>query len=183
MINKEFIADLSSRGYGHRIENGHVVVDHPGYVYLNKLTSLPEGVTFENQDNVFLGSLTALPEGVTFQNQGSIDLDSLTVLPEGVTFQNQGYVDLSRLTSLPAGVTFQNQGYVYLSSLTDEKQVYMGKEVALRNVDGWTMLIVSERQQGDISVAKSRYFGGGEIAKLKACYIAAMGQFLSLIHI
>jgi len=57
-----------------------------GYVDLSSLTSLPEGVRFENQGSVYLGSLTTLPEGARFENQGYVDLSSLTKLPDGVRF-------------------------------------------------------------------------------------------------
>ena len=95
-----------------------VKFDNQGNVYLHSLTSLPEGVKFDNQGNVYLHSLTSLPEGVKFDNQGDVYLHSLTSLPEGVKFDNQGNVNLHSLTSLPEGVKFDNQGNVYLHSLT-----------------------------------------------------------------
>jgi hypothetical protein len=87
-------------------------------VWLSSLTSLPEGVKFNNGGNVWLSSLTSLPGGVEFNNRGDVHLSSLTFLPEDVEFNNTGNVHLSLLTSLPEGVEFNNGGNVWLSSLT-----------------------------------------------------------------
>jgi mannitol/fructose-specific phosphotransferase system IIA component len=151
--------------------------ENQGSVYLGSLTTLPEGIKFENQGYVDLGSLTTLPEGIKFENQGSVYLGSLTTLPEGIKFENQGSVDLRSLTTLPEGIKFENQGYVYLRSLTNEKQLYLGKERVLRNIDGFTMLITSTRNQGDMVISNARYFGGGDIDKLKKCFVVRSGNF------
>ena len=108
---------------------------------------------------------------------GSVYLRSLTTLPEGVKFENQGYVDLRSLTTLPEGVKFENQGPVDLRSLTKEKQTYLGKERMFRHIDGFTMLISSTRNHGDITISNARYFGGGDIDKLKKCFVAQSGEF------
>jgi len=89
-----------------------------------------------------------------------------------VKFENLGYVDLESLTTLPEGVKFENQGYVYLESLTSPVQTYLGKEREFRHIDGHTMLIISKKEQDDYTVYNAKYFGGGEIKKLKSCYIA-----------
>jgi hypothetical protein len=127
--------------------------------------------------HVYLSSLTTLPEGVTFGNGGNVDLRSLTTLPEGVTFGNGGNVDLSSLTTLPEGVTFGNGGYVYLSSLATEQQLYQGKSIRLRHVDGYTMLILSERAQHGTTISHAAYFGGGDLDKLRRCYVASNGEY------
>ena len=132
-------------------------------------------ITPSNGGNVHLGSLTTLPENVTFSNGGGVYLSSLTTLPEGVTFSNGGYVDLSSLTTLPEGVTFSNGGGVDLGSLTTEIQVYQGKKIILRNIDGYTMLIGSIRKKGDITIARARYLRGSK-APVKRCYIASQGE-------
>ncbi|MDE4176329.1 hypothetical protein PXK01_19410, partial [Phaeobacter sp. PT47_59] len=49
-----------------------------GPVYLDSLTSLPEGIKFENHGPVYLDSLTSLPEGIKFENHGPVYLGSLT---------------------------------------------------------------------------------------------------------
>ena len=108
---------------------------------------------------------------------GYVYLGSLTTLPEGVTFSNGGAVYLPSLTTLPEGVTFSNGGYVYLPSLPAGEYVYGGTTIRLECVDGYTMLILSERQIGEYSVSSARYFGGGEIKNLKDCYIARGGGY------
>jgi hypothetical protein len=109
----------------------------------------------------------------------NVDLRSLTTLPEGVTFSNGGSVDLSSLTTLPEGVTFSNGGSVYLRGLTDEIHTYRGERIRLKNVDGYTMLIRSERKLGEATIYSASYFAGGEIADFKPCYIAAQGEYFA----
>jgi hypothetical protein len=119
MMNREEFTDLLSRkAYAYHAAGNCVVVTHGGAVNLRSLSSLPEGVTFENGGAVNLASLSSLPEGVTFKNGGAVNLRSLSSLPEGVTFKNGSYVNLASLSSLPEGVTFENGGYVDLDSLT-----------------------------------------------------------------
>jgi len=86
-------------------------------------------------------------------------------------------VDLESLTVLPEGVQFNNNGGVYLRRLQSEKQTYIGKHIRLRCIDGYTMLIGSTRKVGDQTVMKARYFGGGDIAKLKQCFVAQAGDY------
>ena len=84
-MNKEsFIQLLTDKCYKYELTGDHIKVLYQGSVDLRSLTSLPEGVQFNNQGDVDLSSLTSLPEGVQFNNQGSVDLSSLTSLPEGV---------------------------------------------------------------------------------------------------
>jgi hypothetical protein len=196
MTKKQLIKYLTERNIPHKVAGKQITV-LGGPVYLNSLTTLPEGIKFENQGTVFLNSLTTLPEGIKFENQGYVSLNSLTTLPEGVKFENQGSVDLVSLTTLPEGIKFENQGTVYLNSLTtlpegvkfenqgpvdlvsltNEKQNYLGKERVLRHIDGFTMLITSTRKQGGIIISKAKYFGGGDIDKLKECFVAQCGEF------
>ena len=75
-----------------------------GYVDLTHLTTLPEGVKFENQGSVYLGSLTSLSD-VKFENRGYVYLLSLTTLSD-VKFENHGCVYLPRLTTIPDSVSF-----------------------------------------------------------------------------
>jgi len=150
-----------------------------GSVYLGSLTTLPEGTTFSNGGYVDLGSLTTLPEGTTFSNGGYVYLGSLTTLPEGTTFSNGGYVDLGSLTTLPEGTTFSNGGDVDLRSLTDEYQQYRGERIRLKTIDGYTMLIRSTKKKGDYTLYRAAYFGGGELADLKKCWIAQQGEYFA----
>lgn len=113
---------------------------------------------------------------ITVTHQGGVDLYSLTTLPEGTSFDNGGYVYLNSLTTLPEGVSFNNQGNVDLYSLTDEMQTYRGEQITLRHIDGYTMLIESEKITKGITICKARYFGGGEIKDLAKCYVAKVGN-------
>ena len=213
---RELIEILENRGYAYTqhadriivVEKGAVDLDslttlpegvkfeNQGHVFLRNLTTLPEGVKFENQGNVYLSSLTTLPEGMKFENQGAVFLDSLTTLPEGVNFDNQGHVYLSSLTTLPEGMKFENQGAVFLDSLTtlpegmkfdnqghvdlsslSGKCKYLGVEIEIQNIDGYTMLIESRKERDGIQIIKARYFGGGELTSLKKCYIAQKGEY------
>ena len=106
---------------------------------------------------------------------GYVYLASLTSLPENIQFNNGGHVYLRSLTSLPENIQFNNGGYVYLNSLENEKQRYRGQEVTLRNIDDYTMLILSERQVQGYRVSRCRYFGGGEIENLQFVYTAERG--------
>jgi len=150
--------------------------ENQGGVYLSSLTTLPAGTKFENQGGVYLNSLTTLPEGTKFENQGGVYLSSLTTLPAGTKFENQGGVYLYSLTTLPEGTKFENQGGVYLYSLTAEKQAYQGKDITLHHIDGYTMLIESEKIKKGVTICKARYFGGGVIDKLESCYLAKVGN-------
>jgi hypothetical protein len=105
------LSSLTTLPEGIQFNNG-------GYVDLRSLTTLPEGIQFNNGGDVCLRSLTTLPEGIQFNNGGNVDLRSLTTLPEGIQFNNGGDVYLSSLTTLPEGIQFNNGGDVYLNSLT-----------------------------------------------------------------
>lgn len=95
----------------------------------------------------------------------------------GVEVQGYDYVYLSSLTTLPENTTFSNGGYVDLSRLTDEYQVYRGERIRLRAIDGCTMLIRSKRTKGEYTLYRAAYFGGGELADLKKCWIAQSGDY------
>ena len=154
-----FTNELTRLGCSYRIDDGSVVVTHEGHVYLDSLTSLPEGVRFENKGYVYLRSLTSLPEGVKFENKGHVYLRSLTSLPEGVRFENKGSVDLH--------------------SLESSEQTYLGKQVHLECIDGYTMLINGWKRKGEFQVSSARYFGGGPIDKLRKCYVAKQGEYFA----
>mgnify|MGYP000148997703 CR=1 FL=1 len=156
-----------------RLDEFTALLDERGYAY----TRTEAGIDVTARREVYLGGLTALPENVTFSNGGGIYLRSLTTLPENVTFSNGGGVDLRSLTTLPENVTFSNGGYVDLGGLTDEYQTHRGEIIRLKYVDGQTMLILSERVTGEYIVFHAAYFGGGDLDKLKRCYVAQLGEF------
>jgi hypothetical protein len=153
MNNEQFKETLNKKGYSYTENDGNITVNYIGYVDLSSLTTLPAGTKFENQGDVDLSSLTTLPEGTKFENQGDVDLRLLTTLSEGTKFENQGGVDLR--------------------SLTSEKQNYQGKEITLRNIDGYTMLIESEKITKGVTICKASYFGGGDLDK---CYLVKVGN-------
>ena len=90
------------------------------------------------------------------------------------TFDNMVY--LPSLTTLPENTTFSNGGYVYLPSLTDEYQTHRGEIIRLKHVDDQTMLILSERSMSEYTIFHAAYFGGGDLGKLKRCYVAQLGE-------
>jgi hypothetical protein len=197
MTLDEFCAILNERNYAYERTASGGEVQGYGHVYLPRLTTLPEGTTFSNSGHVYLPRLTTLPEGTTFSNSGYVDLPRLTTLPENTTFSNGGYVylprlttlpenttfsnggyvDLRSLTTLPENTTFSNGGYVYLPRLTEEYQQYLGERIRLKTIDGYTMLIRSTKKKGEYTLYRAAYFGGGELADLKKCWIAQSDEY------
>ena len=187
MNRSKFKELLDSEGYSFEERDGVLVVTGKCHVIfstletlvdLPSLETLPEGVKFENNGGVILRSLTTLPEGVKFENNGFVSLRSLKTLPEGVKFENHGPVLLPSLTTLPEGVKFENHGHVCLDSLTG-KHKYGGKTHEFLCADGVTMLVVSKRAKGDLTLYKAKYFGGGDIEKLDGCYVAQRGEYFA----
>ena len=154
----------------------NITFKNHGYVYLKSVTSLPDNVKFNNYGGVDLESVKSLPANITFNNHGWVDLESVTSLPVNIIFNNHGGVYLEKVTSLPDNVTFNNYGGVYLENLKG-KHKYKGKEFEFMHVDGSTMLIESSKKKGDILIHKARYFGGGDIDKLKKCFVAQKGNY------
>ena len=148
-----------------------------GFVRLHNLTMLPDNAQFNNRGYVYLPSLTILADNAQFNNGGYVSLHNLTILADNAQFNNGGYVSLPSLTMLPDNAQFNNGGDVRLPRLTTETVTYRGQEIRLRHVDDYTMLIVSEKVVGDYHIARSRYFGGGPLNKLKSCYVAQRGDY------
>jgi len=61
------------------------VLNFQGSLFLQSLTSIPEGVTLNVGDNLFLYNLTSIPKGVTLNVGGDLYLSGLTSIPKGVT--------------------------------------------------------------------------------------------------
>lgn len=97
----------------------------------------------------------------------------------GVDVQGYCSVDLPSLTALPEGTTFSNGGYVDLPSLTEEYQQYRGERIRLKTIDDYTMIIRSTKKKGDYTLYRAAYFGGGELADLKKCWIAQQGEYFA----
>ncbi|MGJ8677199.1 MAG: hypothetical protein ACSHX0_06760 [Akkermansiaceae bacterium] len=72
---------------------------------------------------------------------------------------------------------FENQGSVYLCRLTTEEINYMGKSLRFKTIDGYTMILLKKKKIGVFETYSARYFGGGEIDKLKECFLASAGDF------
>ena len=119
-----------------------------------------DGAAFTVKDSLNLRSLTTLPEGVSLTAGGYLDLRSLTTLPEGVSLTAGGSLDLRSLTTLPEGVSLTAGGYLDLSSLTTEDQIYQGKTIRLRTIDGYTMRLISKRKVGSVTLWSAQYFKG-----------------------
>ena len=80
MTQKEFIKVLKKKDYSHEIEGDKIIIgfgDWNGNVYLDRLTSLPPNVVFDNLGHVDLYSLKEIPPGVEFKNGGVVYLNSL----------------------------------------------------------------------------------------------------------
>ena len=58
---------------------------------------------------------STIPDGITFNNNGFIDLDNLSILPANTIFNNNGFIELYNLSEIPTGVIFNNNGGVYLN--------------------------------------------------------------------
>lgn len=99
-----------------------------------------------------------------------------TLTESGVDVTTKRDVDLPSLTTLPENTTFSNSGYVDLGGLTDEYQTYRGEIIHLKHVDDQTMLILSERSTGEYTIFHAAYFGGGDLDKLRRCYVAQLGE-------
>ena len=95
---------------------------------------------------------------------------------DGITITGKGSVYLGSLTTLPEGVKFENAGFVHLGNLTEEYHQHRGQTIRLKHIDGSTMLILSERQTGEYTIYHAAYFGGGDLDKLKRCYVARQGE-------
>ena len=100
-------------------------------------------------------------------------------MPENVQFNNQGSVDLDSLTTMPENVQFNNQGSVYLRSMDGKHINYLGKRIAIRHIDGITMIINSSKQKDEFTIYKAQYFKGGKLENLPKCIIAQRGEYFA----
>ena len=92
------------------------------------------------------------------------------------TFKVHGSLDLRSLTALPEGVTLSAGSSLDLSSLTDEKQVYLGRSIRLRTIDGICTRLISRRSIGEgLELWSAQYFRG-DLKADKRCYVAQDGD-------
>jgi len=116
---KKFIEILNERNIKFIQKENKIIINDDGYVVLDSLTSLPEGISFNNNSgNIYLNSLTSLPEDISFNNNGNIYLNSLTSLSKDTIFKNVGSIYLRSLTSLSENITFNNSWNIYFDSLS-----------------------------------------------------------------
>jgi len=94
-----------------------------------------------------------------------------------VIVTHQGNVDLESLTSITTDIKFENQGNVDLRSLTSITT--RGMELSLKHVDGYTMIVNSTKEKDGFIIYSARFMGGGEIEKLKKCFVVEKGEFYS----
>ena len=96
---------------------------------------------------------------------------------EIIVITYSGYVDLQSLTSMPDNVSFNNRGYVDLQSLTLMK--YQGKQLNLKYIDGYSMIINSSKKVDDYIIYKAQYLKGGNLKDLPRCFIAEKGKYFA----
>jgi len=88
-----------------------------GGLYLNGLTSIPEGFNPTVGGDLYLSGLTSIPEGFNPTVGGYLDLRGLTSIPEGFNPTVGGSLDLRGLTSIPEGFNPTVGGWLDLSGL------------------------------------------------------------------
>jgi hypothetical protein len=89
-----------------------------GDLFLNSLTTIPEGFNPTVGYNLYLDSLTSIPKGFSPTVGGSLYLDSLTTIPKGFNPTVGGNLFLISVTSIPVGFNSTTGGDLILSSVT-----------------------------------------------------------------
>lgn len=117
MTREAFIKVLDEKGYPYEIVGDKIIVNaevgNPGYsgdgyLYLEKLKSLPPNVHFKASGNIYLNALTHLPSGISFGGCGwYVGLKSLRSIPSDTRFEMNASI---RSLIGPAG------GYGYFHS-------------------------------------------------------------------
>jgi hypothetical protein len=118
MERGKFIEFLKDKNLHYREEGGSLIIDDYGNIEdHSRITSLPEGVYFENGGYVFFKELKHIPKGTVFRNGGVLEFPSVESISEGVIFRNDGGIDMTILKSLPKGIKFENHLSVFLHSV------------------------------------------------------------------
>ena len=89
-----------------------------GSLWLNGLTSIPEGFNPTVGGSLWLNGLTSIPEGFNPTVGGNLWLDGLTSIPEGFNPTVGGNLWLDGLTSIPEGFNPTVGGSLWLDGLT-----------------------------------------------------------------
>lgn len=71
MTQEEFIAILDRENYSYIEEDGRIVINHSGNVFLY-IDSFPSDIEFRNEGDVWFERLTYLPHGTVFANTGGV---------------------------------------------------------------------------------------------------------------
>jgi len=87
-------------------------------LYLNSLTSIPDGFNPTVGGDLFLNSLTSIPDGFNPTVGRSLYLGSLTSIPDGFNPTVGGDLYLQSVTSIPASVRKNVKGQVLLCMQT-----------------------------------------------------------------
>jgi hypothetical protein len=116
-------------------------------------------------------------DGCAISSSRSLDLRSLTALPKGVALSAGGTLYLPSLTVLPEDVSLSAGSWLYLDSLQSEYQVYQGRRIRLRMIDGRTMRLLSSRTLADgITLWQAQHFLG-HMDTDPGCFVAQRGDF------
>ena len=111
-----------------------------GDLYLQRVTSIPEGFNPTVGGDLYLSSLTSIPEGFNQTVGGSLYLESLTSIPEGFNPTVGGSLYLQRVTSIPEG--FKKEEHQYKQQETSFLSWQKGKYI---KADGRFSEVISKR--------------------------------------
>jgi hypothetical protein len=106
-------------------------------LYLQSVTTLPEGFNPTVGDSLDLRSVTTIPEGFNPTVGGYLYLDSVTKLPKGFNPNVGGYLDLRKVTTIPEGFNPTVGGSLNLGSVTTIPEGFnptVGGDLYLRSV-------------------------------------------------
>lgn len=107
--------------------------------------------------------------------EGTLNLTRLTTLPDGASLTAGGDLYLGSLTTLPDGVTLTAGGCLDLRSLTGEEQVYQGRRIRLRTIDGICTRLIRSRAIGGVTLWSAQYFRGNPDSDTR-CHVAQDGD-------
>ena len=92
-----------------------------GDLYMQSLTSIPEGFNPTVGGNLYLNSITSIPEGFNPTVGGNLYLNSLTSIPEWFNPAVGGNLYLNSITSIPEWFNPAVGGDLYLNSLCKKR--------------------------------------------------------------
>jgi hypothetical protein len=138
MTRDEFEEMLLGKRYPYKEENGGIIIGGENKsIFMNHLTSIPEGVHFRNDGDVYMNSLLELPGRITFENNGFVSLNVLTRMSGDARFNNRGFIHCPMLVKFPKGVEINNRGEVYIKDINDSSGICL-----VSGVDAKRMMMV-----------------------------------------